>query len=151
SVGELVGDEETAFAAHVHALEPGVPAGDNAVCAGGKGDGFGTGMIVGGVEFGAVGEPAGVFDGVPLDFGVGFRGAEDAGFGERAGAGDDVDVAEGVGDFGDACDLGDVGRGRRCCGGCCGCGVVDCGRSWFCGGGGGGLWCGGLGGGGCRE
>ncbi len=55
AVGELVGDEEAALAADVHALKSGVPADDDAVGAVGEGDGFAAGVVVGGVELGAVG------------------------------------------------------------------------------------------------
>ena len=111
----------------MHALKTAVPAGNDTVRADGEGDGFGSGMIVGGVEFGAIGEPACVFDGVPLDLRVGLGGAEDARFSEGTGADEGVDVAERVESFGDANDLGDVGRG----GGAGGCGSV-CGGCWFC-------------------
>lgn len=59
----------------MHALETAVPARNDAVNASGEGDGFATGMIVGGVEFGAVGEPTGVADGVEHHLGVGLGGA----------------------------------------------------------------------------
>ncbi len=66
SVGELVGDEEAALAADVHALKAGVPAADDAGAAPyGKVMGSLRGRS-GGVELGAVGEVAGVVDGVPL-------------------------------------------------------------------------------------
>ena len=52
AVGELVGDEEAALAADVHALEAGIPAVDDLVLAVGEADGFAA--IDGGVELGAV-------------------------------------------------------------------------------------------------
>ena len=97
AVGQLPGDEETTLAANVHALEARIPAGDDAVGSVGKGEGGAA--VDGGVEFGAVGEPAGVVDGVVL-----------AGFSEGACADDGVDVAERVKGFGGACDFGDAGR-----------------------------------------
>jgi len=114
AVGQLVGDEEASFASDVHALEAGVPAWDDAVGTGGKGDGFAAGMVVGGVELGAVGEPAGVADGVPLDLGVGHRGPQNTGLGQRAGTDFSVDVLEGIDGFGDADDLRDVRRSGGC-------------------------------------
>ena len=103
SVGELVGDEETAFTADVHSLEAGVPTGNDAVRSGGEGDGLGSGMVVGGVELGAIRKPAGVADGVPLLC-----------LGDGAFANDDVDVlqrVEGLGKSGHSRDFGD----RGCC------------------------------------
>jgi len=86
AVAELVGDVEATFAADVHALEGGVPTLDNAVLTVGEGDGFAA--VDGGVEFGAVGEIAGVVDGVEL-----------AGLGESSGTEEGIDVDEGVGDL----------------------------------------------------
>lgn len=131
AVGKLPGDEEAALATDVHACEAGVPAGYDAVEARGEGKRRPR-MIIRGVEFGAVGEPAGVFDGVLHDLRVGGRGAEDGGYGEGAGADLDVYVLEGIEGFGKADDLGNVGCGGGGCG-LCGCGgVVDggfrCGR-----------------------
>jgi len=67
----------------VHALEAGVPAGDDLT--GSVGEGDGSAAVDGGVELGAVGEPAGVVDGVVL-----------AGLGDGPGADDGIDVAERV-------------------------------------------------------
>ena len=128
TVGELVGDVEATFAADVHALEAGVPAGDNLARPVGEGDGLAT--VDGGVELGAVGEPAGVVDGVVTAL-----------LGEGASADDDVDVAEGVERLGCAINFGDVGRVvggvgsggyGLCC--CCRCGGGGCVR-WVGGGG----------------
>lgn len=140
AVGQLPGDEEAAFASYVHALEAAVPAGNDAVDASGEGDGFATGMVVGGVEFGAVGEPAGVADCVEPDLRLGLAGAQNAGLGEGAGADVGVYVLEGIEGFGEADNFGDVGGGLGCGGGG---GVVRGGVGG--GGGGGGL--GGCGGG----
>ncbi len=82
AVGELIGDEEAALAADVHAVEAGVPAGDDLVLAVGEGEGLAA--VDGGVELGAVGEVAGVVDGVEL-----------VRRGELAGADFGVDVVEG--------------------------------------------------------
>ena len=86
AVGQLVGDEETALAAELHAFKAGVPAWDDAVLAVGKADGLAA--INGGVELGAVCEVAGVVDGVEL-----------AGLGGLAGAdlGVDIEQREGGG------------------------------------------------------
>ena len=45
AVGELIGDEETTLAADVHAVEAGVPAGDDLVLAVGDADGLCAGMV----------------------------------------------------------------------------------------------------------
>ena len=117
----------------MHALEAGVPAGND--LAGAVGEGDGRAAVDGGVELGAVGEPACVVDGVIL-----------AGFGEWASADDGVDVAEGIERLGGAFDLGDAGwviggvcrRRRRLCSCCrCGCGAVGGGGCGFFRGGGG--------------
>jgi hypothetical protein len=118
----------------VHALESSVPAGDDTVSAVREGDGFGAGMVEGGFELGAVGEPAGVVDGVIL-----------AVFGEWAGPDLDIDVLDGVEGLRDADYFGDV-RGcgcDLCSGGGVVCGGCDC---CFCGGGRLGGGCGGEGG-----
>jgi hypothetical protein len=102
-VGELIGYEETAFAADVHAFESCVPADNDFLNSVGKGDGFSAGMVVGGVKLGAIGEPAGVADGVPL---LRLR--------EGAFADDSVDVFQRVESFGDSRDSWDFGdRDRR--------------------------------------
>ena len=75
AVGELVRDEEATLAADAHAVEAGVPAGNDVVLAVGEGDGVSP-MVDGGVEFGAVGEIAGVVDGVPLVRCSEFAGAD---------------------------------------------------------------------------
>jgi hypothetical protein len=100
AVCKLVRDEEATFAPYVHALETGVPAGNDAVAAVGEGDGFFAGVVEGGVKLRTVREPARVVDGVVL-----------AVFGEGAGSDFDVDVLDGVERLGDADNLGDVWRG----------------------------------------
>jgi len=79
TVCELIGDEETAFAADFHSLEAVVPTLNDAVGALDEVDGGSA--IDGGVEFGAVMEPARVMDRVLP-----------ARFGEVAGSGLDLDV-----------------------------------------------------------
>ena len=98
AVGKLVGDEEATLAADVHALEAGIPAGDDLASA--VGEGNRSAAVDGGVELGAVGEPGGVVDCVVLAL-----------FGEGAGADDGVDVAEGVEGFGGSGDFGNVRGG----------------------------------------
>jgi len=89
AIGELIRDVEATLAADAHSFEAGIPAGDDAVRTVGKGDGLLVGMIVGGVELGAVRcEVAGVLDGVPL-----LRQSE------VAGADPGVDIGEGVAEF----------------------------------------------------
>lgn len=125
SVGELVRDVEATLAADAHAGEASVPAGDDAVGTVSEGDGFLAGVIEGGVELGAVGEPTGVLDGVEL-----------VRRGEGAGAADDIDIAEGVEGLGSGGDGRNAGRvvgfgGDRACSGLCsggGRGVAGCSR-----------------------
>ena len=57
SVGELIGDEQTALAADAHSFEAGVPAGDHFAFA--LFEAQGLRAVAGGVELGAVVQPAG--------------------------------------------------------------------------------------------
>jgi hypothetical protein len=102
SVGELVGDDEAALAADAHAFKAGVPALDDAVLAVLEVDGLLVGVVVGGVEFFAVGEVAGV-----LDAEVGGGTDELAG----AGCGVDVEQREALGLLVDA--VADLGADQR--------------------------------------
>jgi len=100
----------------MHALEAGVPARDDLAGSVGKGDG--SAAIDGGVELGAIGEPASVVDGVVTAL-----------FSERSGTDGYIDVAESVEVLGSALDLGDVGWvvGGVCGGFGCGGFRVGCG------------------------
>jgi len=62
----LIRDEETPLAADAHTIEAGIPARDYLVLAVGDGDWVSARMIVRRVELSAVGQVAGVVDGVPL-------------------------------------------------------------------------------------
>lgn len=71
----MCGDLEFAFAADLHADQALVPAFDDTASADDALEGFA--FAVGGIEFGAVGEPAGVVGGDECAFDYGFAGAGD--------------------------------------------------------------------------
>ncbi len=100
AVGQLIRDEETPLAADAHAFKASFPAGDDEAAALDELEGLGT--VDGGIELFAVGEPAGVVDGVFLG---GLSGGSSAGLDFEDAQADLVS-----GSAGDGRDLGGEGE-----------------------------------------